>query len=582
MASPPLQTPPDPATFKPEATRAFLGYFFRAYPGRTALMVMLLLGAGLSEGLGVAALLPLLEIGTAQPGQDPSVISRAVAGAFHAVGLEPTLGALLAFIVVAIGLKGTFRWMAMRVVGYVVARVGMDLRLRLIRALMRAEWQHFTSTPTGYFATSISSEAHGAASAYREACAGLALAFQVAAYASVVWLASWQVAIFAIVVGAGVMVVLRSFVSASRAAGRRQVEVLRSLVGRLTEALPGLKPIKAMALERHVLPLLEAETEDYYRAQQKEVLASETLNSFQEPLMVGALAFGLFTVLSFTATPFAVVMVLSVLFYRLVGSMNQLQQRYAGMVVGENRFWSIMGHIDRAEAAVEHRPGKDNPPKLKEGIELRNVSFSYGEVPVLNGINLTIPAGSFVALLGPSGAGKTTLADLVIGLLRPTHGEILVDGVDLQKIDHVKWRGKLGYVPQDLLLFHDSILRNVTLGNEEIDRAEVERALRAAGAWRFVTTLPEGMDTVVGERGGRLSGGQRQRIAIARALVGKPQVLVLDEATTALDPDTEAEICQSLLALRGKVAILAISHQPAMREVADVSYEVNYGTLRVV
>jgi ATP-binding cassette subfamily C protein len=543
-------------------------------------MIGLLLVSGLSEGFGIAALLPLLEVGTSQGLEDPSFLSEIVNEAFGLVGIDATLGPLLILIVVAMALKGGFRWLAMREVGFVVARVAMDLRLRLIRGLIRAEWQHFTNTPTGFFASAVSHEAHAAASAYREACAGFALAFQVLVYGSVVWLASWKVAIFALVVGTILMIVLREFVSASRAASKKQVEVLRSLVARLTEALPGLKPIKAMALEKNVLPLLESETEDFYRAQQKEVLATETLMSFQEPLLVGALGLGLYAVLSLTSTSFAVVLVLSVLFYRLVGSMNHLQQRYIGMVVGQNRFWSIMGHIEDAEKALEHRPGSLDPPKVQTGVELRDVSFSYSDQPVLSGVNLTIPAGAFVALLGPSGAGKTTLADLVIGLFRPSGGQILVDGVDLQELDHTKWRGRIGYVPQDLLLFHDSILKNVTLGAEGASRDEVERALTAAGAWEFVSSLPEGMDTVVGERGGRLSGGQRQRIAIARALVGEPDVLVLDEATTALDPETEAEICQALVALKGKVTILAISHQPALRNVADFSYEVNGGDLR--
>jgi ATP-binding cassette subfamily C protein len=134
-------------------------------------------------------------------------------------------------------------------------------------------------------------------------------------------------------------------------------------------------------------------------------------------------------------------------------------------------------------------------------------------------------------------------------------------------------------VPQDLLLFHDTIERNVTLGDREISRDRVEEALKAAGIWEFVRSLPEGVDTMVGERGGRLSGGQRQRIAIARALVGQPQMLVLDEATTALDPQTEQAICASLAALKGKVTILAISHQMAMRGVADRIYEMRNGTL---
>jgi ATP-binding cassette subfamily C protein len=182
-----------------------------------------------------------------------------------------------------------------------------------------------------------------------------------------------------------------------------------------------------------------------------------------------------------------------------------------------------------------------------------------------------------VAISGRSGSGKTTLADLIIGLLRPSSGRILVDGVDLAEVDPASWRSRIGYVPQDLLLFHDSIERNVTLGNDRISREKVEWALEAAGAREFVESLPGGVEGVVGERGGMLSGGQRQRIAIARALVEDPKLLVLDEATTALDPETEAAICDILVGLKGHVTILAISHQPALRSVADVIFEVEHG-----
>ncbi len=387
-------------------SREFLEHFFKAYPGRTAVMVALLLASGLSEGIGVAALLPLLELGTSQTGQDPSHLSEFVGRAFGAVRIEPNLGVLLGTIVVAMTLKGAFRWLAMREVGYVVARVAMDLRLRLIRGLMRAEWRYFSSTPTGYFANSISYEAHRAASAYREACWALAGVFQVAVYAAVVFLASWRIALTGLVVGSGIMVALKHLVASSRVAGEEQVVVLRSLVARLTEALPGLKPIKAMALEKHVLPLLEAETEDFYRAQQKQVLAFETLVSFQEPLLVAVMGVGLYLALSQASTPFSLVLVLSVLFYRLVGSMNQIQQRFNAMVGGENSLVSMMGHITQAEEAREHRPGTLDPPPLREAIRLEDVCFSYTEEPILRGVDLTIPAGTFVALLGPSGSGK--------------------------------------------------------------------------------------------------------------------------------------------------------------------------------
>ena len=147
----------------------------------------------------------------------------------------------------------------------------------------------------------------------------------------------------------------------------------------------------------------------------------------------------------------------------------------------------------------------------------------------------------------------------------------------MQDVDVRAWRGMIGYVPQETFLFHDTIMANVTLGDDEISRARVEGALRRAGAWEFVAALPESLDSVVGERGARLSGGQRQRIAIARALIRDPALLILDEATTALDPETEAGIAATMRRLTGKVTVLSISHQPAMKRAADIVYRIDGG-----
>jgi len=561
-------------------TRDFFMYFVRAYPGRSVVMIILILAAGLAEGVGLAGLLPVLEIGITKTGDEPSRVARAVAELLGTVGLEPTLGILLLVVTAAMAMKGLLSWLAMRQVGFVVARVAMDLRLRLIRALMQAEWSYFSTRPTGYFANSISSEAHRSATAYRMACWALASLVQALVYAAIVFLVSWKVALLAFVVGGGIIFGLQSLVDAARAAGEQQTRLMRSMVARLTEALPGLKPLKAMAKEEYVLPLLESETKGFHRAQQRQVLASESLRAFQEPILVAVLAVGLFTVLTYSSIPFPTVLVLAFLFYRLVIGLNTVQQRYQDMAVGESAFWSLRGHLEEAEAARESRSGTRKPPPLDRALTFEGVGFSYEqERPVLAGIDLRIPSGQIVALVGASGSGKSTLADLAVGLLRPTEGRILVDGMPLSQIDPISWRRRIGYVPQDLLLFHDSILRNVSLGDESIERDQVEQALKDAGVWEFVSELPDGMDQVVGERGSLLSGGQRQRIAVARALVGDPQLLVLDEATTALDPVTEAAICQTLARLRGRVTILSISHQDAMRQVADTVYELgNLGT----
>ena len=248
------------------------------------------------------------------------------------------------------------------------------------------------------------------------------------------------------------------------------------------------------------------------------------------------------------------------------------------MVKVESAFWSLKDKTQAAQQAQESLTGTYEPA-LTRSIRLENVSFGYDESLILENVSIRFPVGSFTAIVGPSGVGKTTVVDLVTGLLRPRQGQIYIDDVPLEKIDLKKWRRMIGYVPQETLLLHDSILMNVALGDKDLTAKDVEDALQAAGAWEFVSNLPQGIHTVVGERGHKLSGGQRQRIAIARALVHKPKLLILDEATTALDPENEAAICETLRKLSGKITILAISHQPALMKVADQAYRLQNKTV---
>jgi ATP-binding cassette subfamily C protein len=169
------------------------------------------------------------------------------------------------------------------------------------------------------------------------------------------------------------------------------------------------------------------------------------------------------------------------------------------------------------------------------------------------------------------------VVDLLIGLLRPDSGRISVDGQPLDTLDLRQWRRSIGYVPQETLLLHDSIAHNVSLGDTELDEAAIERALRSADAWDFVATLPEGIYTSVGERGGKLSGGQRQRIMIARALVHGPKLLILDEATSALDAESAEAVRVTLEHLRGHLTILTITHQELLVGIADRVYRLEDG-----
>jgi ATP-binding cassette subfamily C protein len=248
------------------------------------------------------------------------------------------------------------------------------------------------------------------------------------------------------------------------------------------------------------------------------------------------------------------------------------------VVTGESAHWSLEAKVKAAKQQRERLTGT-RKISLGHSIYLDRVSFGYGEQWILRNAKLEFPAGSFTAIIGHSGVGKTTVVDLITGLLRPQKGEVLIDGIPIAEIDLRHWRQTIGYVPQETLLLHDTVFVNVTLGDKQFSKKDVEYALRASGAWEFIGSLSEGIHTIVGERGHRLSGGQRQRIAIARALAHQPKLLILDEATTSLDPENEAAICETLRELKGKHTIIAISHQPAILKVAERAYRLEDGKI---
>jgi ATP-binding cassette, subfamily C, bacterial len=564
-------------------TVRFVGYFMRGYPVRSALMICLLVLGGFAEGIGLVTLLPLLNIVIGDGGGGANdALAGAVEGFFGRIGVDPTPGVLLAVIVGGISFKAGFVWLGMTQVGYMIARVTADLRLRLIRALMEAKWSYFVRQPLGSFSNAVASEAHRAGFAYREACTAGASSIQALAYFIVAAAISWPVAILGLLAGMGFVYGLNGFVRMSRSAGQDMTDLMSALTERLTDTVHGLKAVKAMGLEARLAPLLEDRTKALQKAQRRQVLALESMQLFQEPLIALIVAVGMIVLLSVGNIAFSSLLVLIFIFYRLLRFFNSMQNRLQGMVEGESAFWSLWNKIQRAEENREAESGTLPPPAAEQGIEFEDVSFAYQDDPVLQGVSITIPARGFTSIVGESGSGKTTTGDLIVGLLRPTSGRILVDGVPLDEIQLRAWRGQIGYVPQEILLFHDSILHNVTLGDRTITEADAEEALRMAGAWGFVQRLPRGIHEVTGERGGTLSGGQRQRIGLARALVRRPRVLILDEATAALDPATERAIAETVRELADRVTVISISHRSAINDLADTVVEIEDGTARVV
>lgn len=531
-------------------------------------MVMFMFLAGLAEGIGVLALVPVLNFRGVDY-QHTSRAGRFIVGVTHAIGLEPNLAVLLGGIVLAICLKSFLLWLADHQVGVNVARVTRDLRFSLIEALFEVRWRYFAQRKLGQFANAVTMEAVRVAAAYREGCHVLAAFMQMLVYFAIAAAISWQVAVGTLVIGIILTFIYRAFFRRSRAAGGQETDLSKALSSRLMDVLQGLKPLKAMAREHLIHPLLVAETEGLNRAQRRQVFVNVSLKALQEPILTIMLATGLYFLLEVGGQEIGSVLVLTFVFYRLMQHINTIQMRYQIMTLGESAFVSLVDEIEAARSQREQPGGGVQVQSLRKHIDFDHVSFAYDTHPVLQDITVRIPAGAFVAISGGSGSGKSTFADLLLGLLEPTAGEIRIDDVPLPEISIKSWRQTIGYVPQEMLLLNDTVYRNVTVGDETIPESAVVEALTLAGAWEFVREHEKGLHQMVGERGTSLSGGQRQRIAIARALLGKPTLLILDEVTTALDPMTERAICDTLKGLTPQMTILSISHQSAMRERAD-------------
>ncbi len=554
--------------------------FFTTSPLRASIVLGSLVLAGFAEMIGYATLLPALTIAVGDGGgAAPSWLQATITSALTSVGIPvASLGVLLIIVFAAIVAKNSMMTWAMKFVGYEVAEVATGLRLKLIDSLLGVRWSYFTRQPVGRFANAISSEAARAAEAYSAAASLMANLVQAVVYVSLTLLVSWQLGAVALAIGGVISYSLKPLVRMSRKAGRRQTQHTQTLVTRLTDTLIGIKPLKAMARQVRFGALFAADARSVNRALRRQVWGKQAVRSGQE-VMLWAIGCGLlFVAAVFWKLPLQELIVMGALLFRTVLMFNRAQQWYQMAALSESAFWGMRETIAETERERETFSGTGKP-RFRRACTFDNVTFAYGDNTVLRNVSLTIRAGEITTITGASGAGKTTIADLLLGLHLPNSGNIRIDDMPLGQIDLVRWREMVGYVPQEVILFHDSVLANVTLGDPALSRDDAEGALAAAGAWEFVSQMPQGIDSIVGERGTLLSGGQRQRIAVARALIHRPALLILDEATSALDPNTEVAICRNLqdLVAQTGLTIVAITHQSAWVEAAHRAYHVERG-----
>ena len=599
-------------------------------PRKSVLALLLLLAAGVTEAFGLLMIIPLLHVVgfAARPGEE-SPVAEAVARAADAAGVELTLPVVLAVFLILAAVRSAVAWQ--RAVLLAGMRLGFTdrLRERLYAAVAGAKWEFLLgrrrSDVQHVLTGDVNRIGQGAFLLLQLAVTALLALAQIV----LAVLISPSLTAATLATGAALLFLTRSLMRRSRTLGEMLTGANRALYGSMTDFLGGLKLAKGYNAEgRHVRHF----TETVAVMRERQLAFTRISSAARAGLDMGAafaLAALVWFALSTAALPLPELLLMTVIFARLLPALFRLQQHAQALAHALPAYAHARAMHQALKEAAETPAARGGPRmELRSALTVRDASFTYeagaesgtwvesgtgieagawpcrgtatasgseagaesgtgagigveagsaagfgmgpgAAGPVLKNVSLDVPAGKMTAIAGPSGAGKSTLADLLLGLLAPGEGEVSVDGVPLAGPNLHRWRRSVACVPQEPYLFHDTIRANLRWAEPRATEAEMWQALRLAAADGFVAALPDGLDTVTGDRGGRLSGGERQRIALARALMRRPALLVLDEATGQLDAENERRILEALESLRGRTTVVAIAHRPALLEAAD-------------
>lgn len=370
-----------------------------------------------------------------------------------------------------------------------------------------------------------------------------------------------------------------------KALGMLEMQERKASLQTLRQSFEGIREIRLIGKPAYFVQDFKGRMKNVAQAQRDKQIMAFISGPLLEMLAIITLVVLTFSLLELgrgMAETVALLSLYAVAFVRLKNSLTLVLGTYTNLNYSLVSIDPVFEGFTELELP-DRNEGKVEPVSFEHEIALRYVSFSYPatEQKVLDNVSLVIPKGLYIGLVGTTGAGKSTLVNILLGILPPDEGEVMVDGVDIGNA-LPGWQRNIGYVPQDLFLLDDTIRRNVALGtnDDSIEDLRVEAALQKAQLFEFVNELPEGLDTMVGERGVRLSGGQKQRISIARALYREPAVLILDEATSALDHSTESEFLEAIKELKHSLTIISIAHRSTTLRDADMIYEIERGEIK--
>jgi ABC-type multidrug transport system fused ATPase/permease subunit len=552
--------------------------FLVRYPRHFALLLVVLVLEGVVSAAAVLAIVPLADFLVNPALQSASRVTRMLVSALATVHVGPSFWIFGLLFVAANLIKGLLDVATRYSILHIKYAVTRGLFGDALTTFFKARWEFFSGADQGRLLNTLNKEMSTIGDTLGHLATQLAQLLQLCIYLIVpLWL---NARMTATAVGLALLLGL-PFLLLQKFSYRLGQETNRTgnvMMGALSEILGAARLILGFGRQTQSRDRFLRAFDQHIRVAKRSQTLGTFVGSLFQPIGILAAIVALGLALRHGA-PMAEMAALLWSLLRalpLLGMMMSTNIEISNFLPSYEQLMSLRAQAGR----VEEIEGEREFFRLTSGLALKNLSFTYpGRQRTLSGLNLEIPKGRMTALVGESGSGKSTVTDIVLGLQVPEQGEMLIDGIPLGEWKQNTFRQKVGYVPQDPLLFHASIRDNLLWSAPAASEAELWEACRMANAENFVKHLPDGIDTIVGDRGVRLSGGQRQRVALARALLRKPELLILDEATSSLDSESERLIQESIETVARETTILIVAHRLSTIAKADYVYVLREGAI---